>query len=51
MILSMKTRYEMVDCEFCKDELSCRIRDTFMEIRDNTNEILRRTTLNSLNNA
>lgn len=36
-------------CEFCKDEQTCRIRGTFMEIRDNTNEILKRTTLSSLN--
>lgn len=37
-------------CEFCKDELSCNIRKIFREIRDNTNEILNRTTLDTLVN-
>lgn len=36
-------------CEFCKDEQACKIRRIFMEIRDNTNEILNRTTLKTLN--
>ena len=35
-------------CEFCKDESACRIRETFREIRDTTNQILNRTTLNNL---
>ncbi|HEX2976864.1 MAG TPA: Rrf2 family transcriptional regulator [Bacteroidales bacterium] len=35
-------------CEFCRDEKSCRIRNVFQEIRDTTNEILDRTTLESL---
>ncbi|HEX2977468.1 MAG TPA: Rrf2 family transcriptional regulator [Bacteroidales bacterium] len=38
-------------CEFCKDESSCNIRNIFREIRDTTNEILTRTTLESLNTA
>lgn len=36
-------------CEFCKDETTCRIRGIFLEIRNKTNEILNRTTLQSLN--
>jgi len=35
-------------CEFCKDEAICKIRGVFKEIRDNTNEILYRTTLRDL---
>lgn len=35
-------------CEFCKDESACRIREIFKEIRDTTNQILSRTTLNTL---
>jgi Rrf2 family protein len=35
-------------CEFCKDEDTCSIRNIFKEIRDNTNEILNRTTLETL---
>ncbi|HEX2921453.1 MAG TPA: Rrf2 family transcriptional regulator [Bacteroidales bacterium] len=35
-------------CEFCKDESTCNIRNIFTEIRDTTNEILTRTTFESL---
>ncbi len=35
-------------CEFCKDEISCKIRSVFKEIRDSTFEILSRTTLDQL---
>ncbi|HEX2970274.1 MAG TPA: Rrf2 family transcriptional regulator [Bacteroidales bacterium] len=35
-------------CEFCKDELTCGIRNIFKEIRDTTNSILSRTTLAKL---
>lgn len=37
-------------CEFCKDESMCNIRNIFREIRDNTNSILSRTTLDRLTN-
>jgi len=35
-------------CEFCKDEVTCEIRRVFKEIRDNTFDILSRTTLDQL---
>lgn len=35
-------------CEFCKDETTCRIRGIFEEVRDTTNDILKRKTLDSL---
>ena len=35
-------------CEFCKDELSCRIRKVFKEIRDNSFNILKNTSLKDL---
>ena len=35
-------------CEFCRDETTCQIRKVFKEIRDNTFEILGRTTLEAL---
>lgn len=35
-------------CEFCKDELKCRIRGVFSEIKETTYEILNRTNLESL---
>lgn len=35
-------------CEFCKDETTCEIRKVFKEIRNTTNEILNRTTLEAL---
>jgi Rrf2 family protein len=35
-------------CEFCKDELTCRIRNVFLEIRDLTYKKLRKTTLDTL---
>lgn len=35
-------------CEFCKDELTCKIRGVFKEIRDTTYNILSRTTLDQL---
>lgn len=35
-------------CEFCKDEISCKIRNVFKEIRDSTFAILSRTTLDQL---
>jgi Rrf2 family protein len=36
-------------CEFCKDENTCSIRNIFKEIRDTTNSILSKTTLDKLN--
>lgn len=35
-------------CEFCKDESACQIRRVFMEVRDTTNNILQKTTLDHL---
>ncbi len=35
-------------CEFCKDELTCKIRNVFKEIRDTTYDILSKTTLDQL---
>jgi Rrf2 family protein len=35
-------------CEFCKDELTCKIRGVFKEIRDTTFGILEKTTLQDL---
>ena len=35
-------------CEYCKDEMSCKIRSTFKEIRDKSLEILNHTTLEML---
>ncbi|NJK96966.1 MAG: Rrf2 family transcriptional regulator [Bacteroidetes bacterium] len=35
-------------CEFCKDEITCKIRNVFKEIRDTTYNILSRTTLKDL---
>ena len=35
-------------CEFCKEEAICKIRHTFKAVRDNTFEILSRTTLKEL---
>lgn len=35
-------------CEFCKDEITCKIRGVFKEIRDSTFAILSRTTLDQL---
>lgn len=35
-------------CEFCKDENTCSIRKIFSEVKDTTNEILNRTTLEAL---
>jgi Rrf2 family protein len=35
-------------CEFCKDETNCEIRKVFKEIRNNTYDILNRTTLEAL---
>jgi Rrf2 family protein len=35
-------------CEFCRDEQTCKIRTVFKEVRDNTLEILSRTSLASL---
>ena len=35
-------------CEFCKDELTCKIRGVFKEIRDTTYGILDKTTLQDL---
>ena len=32
-------------CEFCKEEATCRIRNVFLTIRNNTNEVLNQTTL------
>ncbi len=35
-------------CEFCKEEAICKIRNTFKTVRDNTFEVLNRTTLKEL---
>jgi len=35
-------------CEFCKDEKTCKIRKVFKEILENTNNILKNATLESL---
>ncbi|MCX6243441.1 MAG: Rrf2 family transcriptional regulator [Bacteroidetes bacterium] len=35
-------------CEFCKDEATCKIRNVFKRIRDNTYGILEETSLGSL---
>jgi Rrf2 family protein len=35
-------------CEFCKEESTCRLRMVFKEIRDNTFDILSRTSLSDL---
>jgi Rrf2 family protein len=35
-------------CEFCRDEASCKIRNVFLTIRDNTNAVLGQTTLRDL---
>jgi len=35
-------------CEFCKEEAICKIRNTFKAVRDNTFEILSKTTLKEL---
>jgi Rrf2 family protein len=35
-------------CEFCKDEVTCKIRRVFKEVRDTTSEILSRTSLQML---
>jgi Rrf2 family protein len=35
-------------CEFCKDESTCKLRSVFREIRDDTYNILKRTTLKDL---
>lgn len=35
-------------CEFCKKEESCKIRNVFKEIRDDTLAILRKTTIDQL---
>lgn len=35
-------------CEFCKDEATCKIRNVFSTIRDNTNEILSHTSISTL---
>jgi Rrf2 family protein len=35
-------------CEFCKDELTCKIRGVFKEIRDYTTKVLDKTTLRDL---
>jgi len=35
-------------CEFCKKEETCKIRNVFKEIRDNTLSVLKKTTLSQL---
>lgn len=37
-------------CEFCKKEETCKIRNVFKEIRDNTLSVLQKTTLDQLIN-
>lgn len=35
-------------CEFCKKEETCKIRNVFKEVRDNTVSVLKKTTLDQL---
>jgi Rrf2 family protein len=47
-MLSCVSEKSYQPCEFCKDEELCRIRAVFKEVRDNTFDLLRKTTLKDL---
>jgi Rrf2 family protein len=47
-MLSCVSEKSYQPCEFCKDESLCKIRTVFKEVRDNTFELLRKTTLKDL---
>jgi Rrf2 family protein len=47
-MLSCVSEKSYQPCEFCKDEETCKIRNTFKEVRDKTFEIFSRTTLKDL---
>ena len=47
-LLNCVSEKQYQPCELCKDEVSCKIRGVFKEIRDSTFGILERTTLKDL---
>lgn len=49
-MLSCVSEKSYQPCEFCKDEALCKIRSVFKELRDNTFELLNKTTLKELSN-
>lgn len=49
-MLSCVSEKSYQPCEFCKDEALCKIRSVFKEVRDNTFDILNKTTLKDLSN-
>jgi len=49
-MLSCVSEKSYQPCEFCKNEALCKIRSVFKEVRDNTFDILNKTTLKDLSN-
>ncbi len=47
-MLSCVSEKSYQPCEFCKDETLCKIRDVFKELRANTFDLLRKTSLKEL---
>ena len=47
-MLSCVSEKSYQPCEFCKDEALCKIRAVFKEVRDNTFEVLSKTSLKDL---
>jgi Rrf2 family protein len=47
-MLSCVSEKSYQPCEFCKNEDSCKIRQTFKEVRDSTFEIFNRTSIKDL---
>lgn len=47
-MLSCVSEKSYQPCEFCKDEVNCKIRSTFKEVRESTFSILSKTTLKDL---
>ena len=47
-MLSCVSEKSYQPCEFCKDEALCKIRVVFKEVRDNTFEVLSKTSLKDL---
>jgi Rrf2 family protein len=47
-MLSCVSEKSYQPCEFCKDEALCKIRAVFKEVRDNTFDLLSKTTLKDL---
>jgi len=47
-MLSCVSQKSYQPCEFCKDEALCKIRSVFKEVRDNTFDLLSKTTLKDL---